>query len=473
MAGSASQPADGGGECLFVDEREIAVAHGDTVATLTGAGADAVVARACSASCRVSGRGHEGARSRPTAPPGSVEPCATTARAMRLIPHGSSTAASRRTYSRRTAPPTTCRRSPASISAGDFPGDAAADARAAVAELAPILDASSSMACGFARACFAAARCRLGAGARAHGGGRRWRSTAPCSRARRRDRRRHRDARARDPVACRFRVQHRLTQAARRGALREARAALGQAHQDRLLHRRVGARRAGRACFPIAGKILEYRELTKLKSTYIDALAATGGRGRAAAHVVQPDGGGDRAALEQQPEPAEHPGAHGARPAHPRGVRSRAAQATSWSRPTTRRSSSASSRTSRGDAGLIDAFTSGHDFHAVTGSRVFGVDTADVTPEMRRRAKAVNFGIVYGQSAHGLGETLKIGYAEAQEMIDRYFAAYPQVREYPRPHRRRGTPEGYAMTMFGRRRPIPGACEHATSTCARSASAPR
>jgi DNA polymerase-1 len=108
-----------------------------------------------------------------------------------------------------------------------------------------------------------------------------------------------------------------------------------------------------------------------------------------------------------------------------------------------------------GDQGLIDAFTSGRDFHAATGSRVFGVDAEDVTPEMRRRAKAVNFGIVYGQSAHGLGETLKIGYGEAQEMIDRYFATFPQVREYLDQTVAEAHREGYAVTMFGRRRPIP------------------
>jgi len=74
---------------------------------------------------------------------------------------------------------------------------------------------------------------------------------------------------------------------------------------------------------------------------------------------------------------------------------------------------------------------------------------------MRRKAKAVNFGIVYGISAHGLGDSLGIGYAEAQATIDRYFAAYPRVREYLDETIAEAHKTGYAETMFGRRRPIP------------------
>ncbi|MEN6429359.1 MAG: DNA polymerase, partial [Coriobacteriales bacterium] len=75
--------------------------------------------------------------------------------------------------------------------------------------------------------------------------------------------------------------------------------------------------------------------------------------------------------------------------------------------------------------------------------------------EMRRRAKAVNFGIVYGQSAHGLAESLSISNSEAQEMIDRYFAAYPGVRRFLDQTVANAYRDGFAVTMFGRRRPIP------------------
>jgi DNA polymerase-1 len=108
-----------------------------------------------------------------------------------------------------------------------------------------------------------------------------------------------------------------------------------------------------------------------------------------------------------------------------------------------------------GDEGLIEAFTSGEDFHAATAARVFGVPVDAVTPGYRSRAKAVNFGIVYGQSAHGLADSLKIGRAEAQEMIDRYYAAYPRVRAYLDETVAEAHRTGVAVTMFGRKRRIP------------------
>lgn len=107
------------------------------------------------------------------------------------------------------------------------------------------------------------------------------------------------------------------------------------------------------------------------------------------------------------------------------------------------------------DPHLIAAFKSGEDFHASTAARVFGVEVADVTPEMRSRAKAVNFGIVYGQQAFGLAQTLDIPVYEAREMIDRYFEAYPGVRSYLDETIERARSCGYAETMFGRKRHIP------------------
>ena len=108
-----------------------------------------------------------------------------------------------------------------------------------------------------------------------------------------------------------------------------------------------------------------------------------------------------------------------------------------------------------GDEGLIAAFKSGEDFHAHTAAGVFGVAVEDVTPEMRSRAKAVNFGIVYGQQAFGLGQSLHIPMREAQEMIDRYYGAYPGVREYLDRTVAEAHKSGYALTMFGRKRHIP------------------
>ena len=108
-----------------------------------------------------------------------------------------------------------------------------------------------------------------------------------------------------------------------------------------------------------------------------------------------------------------------------------------------------------GDDSLIEAFTSGADFHAATASRVFGVPICDVTPEMRSRAKAVNFGIVYGQQAFGLSQSLGISFGEAKDMIDRYFDVHPGVREYLDATVAEARAKGYAETMFGRKRHIP------------------
>ena len=82
------------------------------------------------------------------------------------------------------------------------------------------------------------------------------------------------------------------------------------------------------------------------------------------------------------------------------------------------------------DKNLIDAFTSGVDVHTMTASKVFGVEPEEVTKDMRRKAKAVNFGIVYGQSRYGLAKNLGISNQEAQEFIDKYFEHYPKVKEY-------------------------------------------
>jgi DNA polymerase-1 len=108
-----------------------------------------------------------------------------------------------------------------------------------------------------------------------------------------------------------------------------------------------------------------------------------------------------------------------------------------------------------GDEHLVDAFNSGADFHASTAARVFGVPVGDVTAQMRSRAKAVNFGIVYGQQAFGLAQSLEIPMSEAKEMIDRYFEAYPGVRAYLDDAVDKAKELGYAETMFGRRRHIP------------------
>ena len=113
-----------------------------------------------------------------------------------------------------------------------------------------------------------------------------------------------------------------------------------------------------------------------------------------------------------------------------------------------------------GDNGLIAAFTDGRDFHAATAARVFGVPLEQVDQKMRSRAKAVNFGIVYGQQAYGLSQSLGCSFNEAQAMIDRYFEAYPRVRSYLDETVEFAHREGFVRTMFGRKRHIPELLSH-------------
>lgn len=105
-----------------------------------------------------------------------------------------------------------------------------------------------------------------------------------------------------------------------------------------------------------------------------------------------------------------------------------------------------------GDEHLIQAFTSGEDVHTITAAKVFGVGVNEVTKDMRRKAKAVNFGIVYGQSKYGLAKSLGISNDEAQDFIDKYFETYPKVREYMMNEVNFVNLNGYVETIYGRKR---------------------
>lgn len=104
---------------------------------------------------------------------------------------------------------------------------------------------------------------------------------------------------------------------------------------------------------------------------------------------------------------------------------------------------------------LIEAYNQERDIHALTASQVFGVPLPEVTGEMRRRAKAVNFGIIYGISAFGLAKDLGCTNAEAAAYIDRYFSTYSDVKEYMEENVRRAREEGFITTILGRKRYIP------------------
>lgn len=108
-----------------------------------------------------------------------------------------------------------------------------------------------------------------------------------------------------------------------------------------------------------------------------------------------------------------------------------------------------------GDEKLIEAYREAKDIHAATASQVFHVPYSEVTDQMRRNAKAVNFGIVYGISSFGLSQGLSISRKEAQDYIDQYFLTYPSIRTFLDDLVNSAKEKGYAVSLFGRRRPIP------------------
>lgn len=108
-----------------------------------------------------------------------------------------------------------------------------------------------------------------------------------------------------------------------------------------------------------------------------------------------------------------------------------------------------------GDKDLIDAFLSGNDIHAITASKVFGVPLDAVTPTMRRNAKAVNFGIIYGISPFGLAKDIGISQKEAKLFIENYFTTFPKVKEFLDNTVNNAKDNGYVTTAYGRRRPLP------------------
>ena len=107
------------------------------------------------------------------------------------------------------------------------------------------------------------------------------------------------------------------------------------------------------------------------------------------------------------------------------------------------------------DKGLLDAFAKGLDIHSATAAEVFGADLAAVTTEQRRRAKAINFGLIYGMSAFGLAKQLSVGRHDAQEYIDLYFARFPGVKKYMDDTREKAHKTGFVETLFGRRLYLP------------------
>jgi DNA polymerase-1 len=202
----------------------------------------------------------------------------------------------------------------------------------------------------------------------------------------------------------------------------------------------------------VVADVLEYRERAKIKSTYLDALPALiRGDGRIHTTLNQTVAATGRLSSSEpnlQYIPTRSQLGHRVRTAFtvPAGS---VFLACDYSQIELRLLAHLSA-----DEHLVRAFNEGEDFHAATAARVFDVPVSEVTPALRSRAKAVNFGIVYGQQAYGLATSLKIARKEAQDMIDRYFMVYPGVREFLDNQVKFARENGYVSTMYGRKRHI-------------------
>ncbi len=206
--------------------------------------------------------------------------------------------------------------------------------------------------------------------------------------------------------------------------------------------------------YPLPKIILEHRSLSKLKSTYTDKLPlmVNGRTGRVHTSYHQANAATGRLSSSDpnlQNIPIRSEEGRRIRQAFiaPEGKKVLAAD---YSQIELRIMAHLSQ-----DKGLLTAFTEGKDIHSATAAEVFSVDFTDVTSEQRRRAKAVNFGLIYGMSAFGLAKQLDIPRAEAQSYIDTYFARYPGVKKYMEDTRAVASEQGYVETLFGRRLYLP------------------
>jgi DNA polymerase-1 len=203
---------------------------------------------------------------------------------------------------------------------------------------------------------------------------------------------------------------------------------------------------------PIVSKILDYRELVKLKSTYVDTLPELVNQKTNRIHtsfnqVVAVTGrlSSDNPNLQNIPIRTER-GRQIRKAFIPRD-KDHILLSADYSQIELRIVASIS-----GDKNMCEAFQLGKDIHTATAAKVFGVDENDVTKEMRYKAKSVNFGIIYGQGAFGLSENLNISRGEAKELIDNYFKEYSAIKEYMDGEINFARENGYVKTLLGRKR---------------------
>jgi DNA polymerase-1 len=206
---------------------------------------------------------------------------------------------------------------------------------------------------------------------------------------------------------------------------------------------------------PIVDKLLEYRTISKLKSTYVDALSTlinskTGRVHTSFNQTITTTGRLSSSNPNLQNIPIRTDIGREIRKAFiPENDDWRILSA-DYSQIELRVMAHIS-----GDPGLSEAFHKGEDIHATTASKVFGVELKDVTKEMRRKAKEVNFGIMYGLGAFGLANRLDISQSEAKEIIEKYHERFPNVKKYIDRTIEKARQDGYVETILGRRRYLP------------------
>jgi DNA polymerase-1 len=217
----------------------------------------------------------------------------------------------------------------------------------------------------------------------------------------------------------------------------------------------VGVLETLRGMHPIIDNLLNYRQLTKLKSTYIDALPSlinpvTGRVHTSFNQTVAATGRLSSSDPNLQNIPIRTEIGRSIRKAFiPRSPGS-VLMSADYSQIELRVMAHMSA-----DESLIAAFRNDEDIHATTASRVFGVPATGVSPDMRRKAKEVNFGIIYGIGPFGLGNRLEITQSEAKEIIARYFERFPKVKQYINDTIAGARRDGYVATLTGRRRYLP------------------
>jgi DNA polymerase-1 len=209
-----------------------------------------------------------------------------------------------------------------------------------------------------------------------------------------------------------------------------------------------------RPLHPLVGRVLEYRQLAKLKSTYADALTALVNPRTKRIHTSYNQTVAATGRLSSSEPNLQNIPVRGEMGRRFRGAfiaeKGRLLLAADYSQIELRVLAHLS-----GDPALVEIFRADRDIHAETARRVFG-EAAGLFPEdLRRRAKVINFSIIYGAGAYSMARELGTSPAEAQRFIDRYFEEYPGVRDFLDRVVREATERGYVETLFGRRRPVP------------------